>query len=308
MGALKARHLATRAGEIRFPQYIPVTTYGKKYPLDELVRPFLPRLAGAVMVSHHYARQANSHPGVPLLVDSGGFASLFGWAKVEQEGDLGVIRIGESEGTGGEQITPSSVLEFQEKAADVAFTLDFPIPDHLAETEGPLRQKLTIHNALWALRNRRRRDLPLYACVQGWDRESFVRCARAYVGAGFEGIAIGGLVPRARDHALITDVVREIRALFPEQPLHAFGIGQPPLVRELFTLGLDSVDSSAYVKMAADGRSLGSSQLLTSGDLSPLQRMHLAIANLAMASQRALPLGFAPIVYGTMQTSRRAET
>ena len=287
--------LVTRAGTITFPAYIPVTTFGKKYPLDDLIRPFLPRLAPAVMVSHYYAKQSKERLGIPMLVDSGGFASLFKWASIEERSGLGVIRLEGVEES--ETMTPEAVLNFQEEVADVAFTLDFPIPPMRAEEEGERRMRLTIANALWALNNRRRRDLPLYACVQGWNVESFTRCARAYVNQPFEGIAIGGLVPRARDQQLIEGIVKAVRELIPDKPLHVFGLGQPNLVKRLFEFGVDSVDSSSYVKLAADGKGWGQNVMTSSTDLSPLHRMHLAIANLAVASQRSLPLGFAQILY-----------
>lgn len=289
------RSLTTRAGLITFPAYIPVTTFGKKYPLDDLIRPFLPRLAPAVMVSHYYAKQAKERLSIPMLVDSGGFASLFKWASIEEQSGLGVIRLQGAEES--ETMTPEAVLGFQEEIADVAFTLDFPIPPTRAEEEGERRMKLTIANALWALRNKRRRDLPLYACVQGWDVQSFKRCAQAYVNEPFEGIAIGGLVPRARDQELVEGIVSAVRELIPDKPLHVFGLGQPSLVSHLFELGVDSVDSSSYVKLAADGKGWGQNATAGSSDLSPLHRMHLAIANLAAASQRSLPLGFAQILY-----------
>jgi hypothetical protein len=38
----KTRTLSTRAGTIKFPAYIPVTTFGNKYQLDNLIRPYLP--------------------------------------------------------------------------------------------------------------------------------------------------------------------------------------------------------------------------------------------------------------------------
>jgi queuine/archaeosine tRNA-ribosyltransferase len=293
--ARAVRTLQTRSGKLVFPQYVPVTTYGQKYPLDNLVRPFLPRLARAVMVSFHYAQNAKEHPGVPMLVDSGGFASLFEWATVREESGLGHIELNQLEQR--ETLTPSAVLDFQEKVADVAFTLDFPIPPALAAVEGPLRQRLTIANALWASHNRRRRDLPLYACVQGWDLESYLSCSAAYVGAPFEGVAVGGLVPRARDRELVLAVVKEVRRQHPDKALHVFGLGQPGLVSQLFEAGADSVDSSAYVKLAADGIAWGSSRSAIAADLSPLDRMHLALANLATASQRALPLGFAQVLF-----------
>src|ERR1035441_10372022 len=39
----------------------------------------------------------------------------------------------------------------------------------------------------------------LYACVQAWDEESAGRCAGELAEHAFDGFAIGGLVPRARD-------------------------------------------------------------------------------------------------------------
>lgn len=293
------RHLETRSGRLVFPAYIPVTTFGKKYPLDELIRPFLPRLASAIMVSHHYARQAEGHPGMVTMVDSGGFASLFDWAKVKDDNGLGVIVLKSLDDE--EVLSPDSVLSFQEQWADIAFTLDFPIPPSRAESEGQRRQSLTIANALWALRNRRRRDLPLYACIQGWDVDSYLACADAYVDAGFDGVAIGGLVPRVKDKDLIEAVVTGVRERFPNTPLHVFGLGLPHLVRKLYELGVDSVDSSAYVKLAADGKSWDRKTLISEDEVSPLRRMHLAIANLATASQRALPMGFAQIMYAPIK-------
>lgn len=293
------RQLSTRTGTVTFPTYVPVTTFGGKYPLDDLVRPFLPRLASAVMVSYHYAKQATTTVGVPMMVDSGGFASLFDWAEIEEVNGLGVIRV--NSGDDEEVITPDAVLSFQEQCADIAFTLDFPIPPSRAEEEGERRLALTVANAIWASRNKRRRDLPLYACVQGWDVESYTRCAQALIGHDFQGIAIGGLVPRMQDRETLESIVKTVRGLFPGLPLHVFGLGVPHLVKRLFELGVDSVDSSAYVKLAADGKRWGDKATKAAVDLPPLNRMHLALANLATASQRALPLGFAEIMYGSMR-------
>jgi hypothetical protein len=292
--------LQTRAGIIPFPAYIPVTTFGDRYPLDQLVRPYLSRLASAVMVSLHYARplaeNPEQRPRLPVLVDSGGFASLFDDARISEENGLGVLeRIGEEQ---TERLHPCDVLEFQEQHADVAFTLDFPIPPKLAESEGARRLELTVANAHWALANRRRRDLALYASVQGWDVESYRRCAAAFAGTGFDGIAIGGLIPRAKDRDLLFGIVDAVRAVVPGLPLHVFGIGQPNLVAELFEHGVQSVDSSAYVQLAAQGRAWGAtgSGLLHA---SPSERLHLALHNLATACKSSLPLSARGVAFNT---------
>ena len=155
--------LRTRRGEVRLPAYFPVTTFGERYPLDSLIRPYLPRLAAGVMVSYYYARRMSDAPRVPVLVDSGGFASLFEGARVAEEQGLGVLEVTRDGAV--ERTHPRDVLELQERVADVAFTLDFPIPPGTEGGEARRRQALTIANARWALANRRRRDLPLFACV-----------------------------------------------------------------------------------------------------------------------------------------------
>lgn len=293
---MSTRSLSTRRGTIRFPAYVPVTTFGEKYPLDKLIQPYLPRLADAVMVSYHYARQMQTPPRLPLMLDSGGFVSLFANSRVKRIGKLGVVEIDTGEQI--ETLTPADVLDLQERVADVAFTLDFPIPPDTDKREAKKRFDLTIRNAHWALENRRRRDLPLYACVQAWDAQSAADCARAYAQHGFEGIAIGGLVPRAKDRKLVLEIVEAVRGESGQKPLHVFGIGHPNLVADLYRAGVDSVDSSGYVKLAADGR-FWSGTTPGEADPSTTDRLHIALCNLATASGRTLPLSAHRLAFRT---------
>jgi len=290
------RSLETRKGTITFPAYVPVTTFGSRYPLDNLIRPYLPRLAQAVMVSYFYARQMGNQapPRIPMWIDSGGYASLFANAKVSETDGLGII---EFETDNQFEVTnPFDVLAFQEQVADVAFTLDFPIPPGTDKDEAQKRQRLTIANALWAIKNRRRRDLPLYACIQGWDGDSARKCVQAYKGMGFDGLAIGGLVPRSGDKKLIQEIVETVRGEEESLPLHVFGLGNPEMVDFLHSLGVDSVDSSSYVKMAADGRTwLYPAEKIA--DPSPTERMSLALSNLAYVAQQRLPLSASRLVF-----------
>ena len=111
--------LTTRSGIVRLPAFVPVTTFGR-FPLDDLIRPFLPRLAPSVLVSAEGLDGPVAPLGVPLWVDSGGFAALRAEARVVRDGDLGVIV------DGSRRLGPPEVLELQEACADVAFTLDLP--------------------------------------------------------------------------------------------------------------------------------------------------------------------------------------
>jgi helicase len=282
-----SRHLVTRRGAIRLPAYFPVTTFGDRYPLDRLIQPYLSRLADGVLASAHYVRQMRQPLRVPLLVDSGGFASLLEGSRIVADGKLGVLEVTRDGAT--ERTHPRELLELQEQVAEAAFTLDFPIPPGLAEAEAKQRQRWTMENALWALANRRRKDLPLFACVQAWDPASAATCARVYAQAGFDGIALGGLVPRARDTELVRALVRAVREQIGELPLHVFGLGKPALVDLVTAAGADSVDSSTYVKLAAEGKLWGNPDVELK-DAAPLERLHLAILNLALFSRKPLPL------------------
>jgi helicase len=302
---IKQRQLITRTGIISFPAYLPVTTFGEKYPLDKLIRPYLPRLAPGAMVSYHYAKQMTpeQRPRIPMFVDSGGFASLFDFAKIRTKGELGVVEVNQKEGV--EVIHPKEVLELQEAIADVAFTLDFSIPPNTEPDEALIRQKLTIANAHWALENRRRRDLPLYAVVQAWDVSSARACAKAYAGIGFDGVAIGGLVPRSHDLKLVLSFVEAVRSEIGDLPLHVFGLGHPQIIQELYRAGVDSVDSSSYVKYAADGK-LWSDPTFRTEDPTPTDRLNLALLNLAAATGKTLPLSASGLVFSTLFTHARS--
>jgi helicase len=281
------RRLVTRRGTIRYPAYFPVTTFGEKYPLDRLIQPYLSRLAPGVLVSAHYARQMTQPLRIPMLVDSGGFASLLEGSRIVPDGKLGVLEVTRDGRT--QRTHPRDLLELQEQMADAAFTLDFPISPGMSAAAARERQRRTVENALWALANRRRRDLPLFACVQAWDAASAAKCARVYARAGFDGVALGGLVPRARDTELIRAMVGAVREEIGELPLHVFGLGKPSLVDLVTEAGADSVDSSSYVKLAAEGKLWGNPAVELK-DAAPLERLHLAILNLALFSRRPLPL------------------
>jgi len=295
------RILITRKGPLHFPAFVPVTTFGEKYPLDDLIRPYLQRLSPAVMVSAYFLRDARDAPdlSVPLFVDSGGFASVFMNATVTRtRAGLGVIDFQ------GRRISPLEVLELQERVADVAFTLDLLIPPSLPARDARRHHALTRANALWALNNRRRTDLPLYGVVQGWNAQAAAELAQEYREAGFEGIAIGGLVPRLSQSDMVDEIIQGVRTGAGTLPVHAFGIGHPDHVARVSKLGVDSVDSSSYVKYAAAGR-LYTAPHLRHADLTPHERVHLALCNLAAATGSSLPLSAARFSTLTTRTLER---
>jgi tRNA-guanine family transglycosylase len=250
---MTARSLIAGGQRVALPAFFPVTTFGGKFPLDDLVRPYLSRLAPGVMVSYHYAKKMKRRPAGVVFIDSGGFASLFEGSQAIDLGEFAVIKTKE-----GDEITPADVLAFQEKHADIGATVDFLIPPDMSTEDAGNRQALTLKNALWAIRARKRPSLLLYASVQAWDAESATRMTQELNSEPFDGYALGGMVPRISRPDEIVDIVRAIRAVDSQRPLHVFGIGNPRLMRVLLSEGVDSFDSSSYLRAAVDGRTLDS--------------------------------------------------
>lgn len=241
--------ITTKHGMIHLPTFMPVTTFGDKYPLDKMVQPYLKRMSDCLMVSHFYAQQMKKRPEMPIFIDSGGFASLFEGSEIVEHEEYACIKTKE-----GDEINPVDVLQFQMKHADLGATLDFIIPPGTEESEALSRQKLTIQNALFVKKQAQKDEFMLYASLQCWDEQSARHCARIYAEAGFEGIAIGGMVPHAKEPEYIKSTVRAVREEAPHCAIHVFGCGNIELIPSLIELGADSFDSSSYARAAVDAR------------------------------------------------------
>lgn len=243
--------LETSKGTVQYPAFFPVTTFGGKFPLDEIARPYLKRFTQAIMVSHFYAQNIKEQH-LPVFIDSGGFASIFKDSKIIhlEDGTYGI------ESRDGTQITPASVLSFQEKHAEIGATLDFIIPPDSSIEDCKRLQDRTIANAKWAISISQRKKMKLFASVHAWDRKSMHRILESLLPLPFDGFALGGMIPRIRKPKTIFELVTAFRELEPNRPLHLFGVGVPPLVKALFEYGVNSVDSSNYVQQAATKRYL----------------------------------------------------
>ncbi len=243
------KEFQTKHGTITFPTFMPVTTFGDKYPLDKMVQPYLKRTSQCLMVSHYYAQQMKKRPNMPIFIDSGGFAGLFEGSEIVEYDDYASIKTRD-----GEELNPLDVLHFQIQNADIGATLDFIIPPGLDEAECIRRQNLTIKNALYAQKHNNVGELILYASLQCWDEESARRCARIYANEGFLGIAIGGMVPRAKNLEYMKRIIRAVHEEASECKIHVFGIGSIDVIPALTESGADSFDSSSYLRSSLGPR------------------------------------------------------
>lgn len=150
------------------------------------------------------------------------------------------------------KIDPLEILRIQEKiGADIASTLDvlvLPSDDPLSHTYAEHIQT-SVKNALFTLQSREREDMKIYVSLQGNHLKSIINMIDYLAKRGnFDGYAIGGLVPKRSDFRRLINIVHAVRRHIGDAPLHVFGLGGPSYIPLLTYLGVDSFDSSSYLK------------------------------------------------------------
>ncbi len=263
-----------------FIGFLPVLTF--RFPLDELLAPYVEAYAPGVLISvtEFLAAPDAPRPGVPLLLDSGGANALDPAAQVVDEGWCGVLVT-----ASGHRVHPLDVLDTARTTrAAGQCTLDFPCPDRLGTAEQERRWALGERNAAYALRQAR--TGLMYASVQPGQPLDAILSHHP------DGVALGGLVPHAHDRARLAHEVRQVRAQIGSRPLHVFGVGHPDSIRAVTEAGATSVDSSSPQRTAAAGRSWAGDRV---DDPSPPERLRLAVSNLLSALDAPLPLQAFPL-------------
>ena len=191
-----------------------------------------------------------------FFLDSGGF-------KLLSNSDFSIQKY-------GYETSPKSILELQTcMGADIVASLDYPLAPLEYDQKALVQlQNKSLHNAIWLLEQlatRKQSDpRPLaYLAIHGVDYES----ARDYTerllhkldaskyGYDAFGFAIGSLVPRRANRALVASIVKgAIDAIrehhngrYVEKPIHAFGMSGD-LIPTLSMQGVDTFDSNAFVQ------------------------------------------------------------
>lgn len=181
-----------------------------------------------------------------LFIDSGGFKLLTGNTKARDGAKL--------IGHGGFTLNPDPeiILDMQKKmGADIAATLDFPISPDLNQYKIRKLIDASVENAKYALENKPQ-NMKIYAAVHGHDPNDITYCLKE-IKDGFDGYAIGSLVPIKNNYKKLIDIVLSVKPQIPEgKPLHVFGI-TGSVIPILAYLGVDSFDSATYIHQARYG-------------------------------------------------------
>jgi len=70
----------------------------------------------------------------------------------------------------------------------------------------------------------------------------------------YHGISVGGLVLLKNDVVKILTRLLYVKSVFPDVPIHAFGVGNPILLPIMFSMGISSVDSTSYLKYGLESK------------------------------------------------------
>jgi tRNA-guanine family transglycosylase len=182
-----------------------------------------------------------------LFVDSGGFKLISGrYERHKTLSGYGSLKI---------KMTAQNVLRIQHRmGASIVATLDFPLAGKISAEEKSERIKASIENSHVAL-SCRPGGAKVLAAVHGHTPQEI----RSFVSAlddGFDGYAVGSLVPLRNNYESLIRIVNAAKCAVPNgKPIHLFGVTGKLL--PLFAyMGIDSFDSATYVLAGRYGRYL----------------------------------------------------
>lgn len=148
--------------------------------------------------------------------------------------------------------TPEETLETQRRIdADIVGTVDLPLSRENRDAENQRRIQQSIDHALAASDAHDDESL-LLASVHGHDPET-IRNSIQYLESNgeFDGYAVGSLVPIRTDYKKVTKLIIAAREA-TEKHLHVYGLGGLVYQPLLLYLGVDSFDSTAFIRSAGN--------------------------------------------------------
>jgi queuine tRNA-ribosyltransferase len=180
----------------------------------------------------------------PILTDSGGF-QVMSLSDLRKLTDNGVTFRSHIDGAMFE-LTPERAIEIQSLlGADISMQLDecIKLPSPRLEIERAMRLSLR-----WAERCKRAFEgaapgRALFGIVQGGDDAALrAESAKALIGIGFQGYAIGGLAVGEPQEVMLKVVEETTPQLPADRPRYLMGVGMPEDLIEAVARGIDMFD------------------------------------------------------------------
>lgn len=145
-------------------------------------------------------------------------------------------------------VSPKETIETQRQiGADIFGTVDEPLSSDNRRDENQRRIEDSTQYAL-AASDQHNGPETLLASVHGYDSETIRNTIEYLETAGeFDGYALGSLVPIRTNYAKTTRIILAARQA-TEKHLHVYGLGGFVYQPLLLYLGVDSYDSTAFIK------------------------------------------------------------
>jgi len=144
--------------------------------------------------------------------------------------------------------TPEVLEFYQRVGVDYGVSIDHIIFPAFPE-QRQFRYDLTIKNAIDFLARHRAGGYAFtpVGAVQGWDVPSYAEAARKLADAGYDMLAVGGLV-RSRTSDILAIAKGVTGAVGPDIRLHLLGVARNGIIPELARLGIFSFDSASPMR------------------------------------------------------------
>ena len=148
--------------------------------------------------------------------------------------------------------TPERTLETQRLIqADIYGTIDLPLSRENRAPENQRRIQESISQALMTS-DFHDSDGLLFGSVHGYDSKTIRNSIRHLEKNGtFDGYALGSLVPIRTDYKKVTKLILAARTV-TNKHLHVYGLGGLVYIPLLLYLGVDSFDSTSFIRSAGN--------------------------------------------------------
>lgn len=243
----RQRTLETPHGPLETPVLFPVRNVGKRSSDNTPeYASSIPELSTA-MVNARSIRQRDAQWA---RIQDG--ASLRGEMEIPDQTVVFADSGGFDFTAGDVDTTPERTLETQRALdADIYGTVDVPLSRDNREAENQRRVQASTDYAL-AASAAHEGDALLFASVHGYDPETVRNTLRYLERNGeFDGYALGSMVPIRTDYKKVTKLVLAAREA-TDKHLHVYGLGGLVYQPLLLYLGVDSFDSSAFIRSAGN--------------------------------------------------------
>ncbi len=268
--AARRGQLHTLHGTVQTPAFMPVGTQGS---VKSLTPQQVEETGAQILLGNTY--HLNLRPGAetikslgglhkfmhwdkPILTDSGGFQA-FSLSKLRKITEEGITFASHLDGS-KISLTPQSCLAIQTALnSDIAMVLDICPPYPAQEKDVAETNALTLRWAREFLDHARDNGFlasghHVFGIVQGGIYDNLrSECAEKLAEMDFPGYAIGGVSVGEPEPEMLQQVAASTPFLPADRPRYVMGVGTPPQLLKMITLGADMFDCVMPTRLARHG-------------------------------------------------------